>query len=118
MRKLYVAIVLAIVVGLTGLAYAQGKVNIVYPIDGESYPITDPAPGRLSSAYITVSFSVTCGGGSHKVEWGFDRSGALGSATFYDQISVQFVYKLLGGSHVFWVKSNCGSDAVKFIIGR
>ena len=119
MRKLYGVIVLAIGIGLAGLANAdQVKVNIVYPINGATYPITDPAPGPLSSAYFTASFSVTCAGGAHKVQWGFDSSAALGSSTFYDQTSVQFVHKLLGGSHVFWVKSDCGENRVKFTIGK
>lgn len=103
----------------TTTVYAdQVKVNIVYPINGASYPITDPPPGKLKSAYFTTSFSVTCGGGSHKVEWGFDGGPAVGSETFYDQTSVQFVHKLPGGVHVFWVKSDCGENRVKFNIGK
>lgn len=118
MKKFYVAIVFAMVVGLASLVYAdQVKVNIVYPINGTTYPITDPVPGPLNSAYFTASFSVTCSG-DHKVEWGFDGSSAIGSATFYDQTGVQFVHKLPGGSHVFWVKSNCGENRVKFQIGQ
>lgn len=96
----------------------QVKVNIVYPINGSTYPITDPAPGPLKSAYFTSSFSVTCGGGSHSVKWGFDASPAVGSSTFYDQTSIQFVHKLPGGNHVFWVKSDCGENKVKFSIGK
>lgn len=100
MRKLYRAMVFAAVVGLAGLAYAdQVKVNIVYPINGATYPITDPGPGVLNSAYFTSSFSVTCGG-DHKVKWGFDGT-TVGNSTFYDQTSVQFVHKLPGGGHVF-----------------
>jgi len=118
MRKLYVAIIFVLSIGFIGFANAdQVKVNIVYPINGASYPITAPSVGKLHSAYFTASFSVTCGGGSHKVKWGFDRS-TLGSSTFYDQTSIQFVHKLPGGSHVFWVKSDCGENRVKFRIGR
>jgi hypothetical protein len=118
MRKLYRVIAFALGIGLAGLANAdQVKVNIVYPINGAIYPITDPAPGPLKSAYFTASFSVTCGG-DHKVQWGFDALPALGSSTFYDQTSVQFVHKLPGGGHVFWVKSSCGENSVKFRIGK
>ena len=114
------AIVLIAVLGLAGSAHAdQVKgVNIVYPINGETYPITDPAPGPLSSAYFSVSFSVSCGGGQHEVKWFFDTSGAVGEASFYDQTSIQFVHKLPGGIHVFGVKSDCGSNRVKFKIGN
>ena len=118
MMKFYVALIITIVVSIAGLANAdQVKVNIVYPINGASYPITDPGPGTLRSAYLTASFSVTCSG-DHKVEWGFDNSPAIGSSTFYDQTSIQFVHKLLGGNHVFWVKSDCSENRVKFVIGN
>jgi hypothetical protein len=118
MWKVYVAIALAIGIGLAGLVSAdQVKVNIVYPINGASYPITDPSVGKLRSAYFTASFSVTCSG-DHKVQWGFDNLPAVGTSTFYDQTSVQFVHKLPGGSHVFWVKSDCGENRVKFSIGK
>jgi hypothetical protein len=119
MKKNYLIfiVLLASVVIFYSQSYAdQVKVNIVYPINGASYPITDPAPGRLSSAYFTASFSVTCQG-DHKVEWGFDRS-SVGNMYFYDQVSIQFVHKLPGGKHVFWVKADCGENKVRFIIGR
>lgn len=103
--------------GLTGPAQAQ-NVTIVYPISGASYPITDPSPGPLNSAYFTASFSVTCKGGSHKVEWGFDGA-TVGNETFYDQTSVQLVHKLPGGKHLFWVKAGrCGGSEVRFLIGN
>jgi hypothetical protein len=118
MRMLCRVVAFVLGIALAGTANAdQVKVNIVYPINGASYPITDPAPGALKSAYFTTSFSVTCGG-DHKVQWGFDGSPALGSSTFYDQTSVQFVHKLPGGSHLFWVKSDCGENRVKFRIGK
>ena len=101
MRGLCGALVLATAVGLAGAAQAQtgqvDGVNIVYPIHGSTYPITDPGPGGLKSAYFASSFSVKCRGGSHQVKWGFDGSGSLGSASFYDEVSVQFVHKLPGG---------------------
>ncbi len=125
MRRLCAAVVVAAVAGVAGSSYAQvgqvDGVNIVYPIHGASYPITGPAPGQLNSAYITASFSVKCGGGSHTVKWGFDGSASLGSARFYDQTSVQFVHKLPGGTHAFRVDSDCGkakTGAVKFRIGQ
>ena len=94
------------------------SVNIVYPINGASYTITDP-DCKVKSAYFTASFSVTCAGGAHKVNWGFDNQD-LGKATFYDQFSAQFVYKLPRGHHVFWVKadSKCGDAVVKFDIAQ
>jgi hypothetical protein len=117
-RRFHQAVAVAVGVGLASSAVAdQVKVNIVYPINGAVYPITDPAPGVLRSMYFTSSFSVTCKG-DHKVQWGFDGSPALGSSTFYDQTSVQFVHKLPGGGHVFWVKADCGENRVKFAIGR
>ncbi len=124
MRKLYGILVVAAAVGLAGAAQAQtgqvDGVNIVYPIHGATYPITDPGPGGLKSAYFASSFSVTCGGGPRQVKWGFDGSASLGAASFYDEVSVQFVYKLPGGTHLFWVTSDCGRvprGEVKFRIG-
>ena len=119
MKGKVMAIMCLILLFFAVTAYAdQVKVNIVYPINGATYPITDPPPGGLASAYFTASFSVTCGGGGHNVEWGFDRGPALGNVSFYDQTSVQFVGKLPGGTHVFWVKSDCGKNSVKFRIGK
>ena len=116
MKHLWKVLLIVAVIGLTGAAYAQ-NVTIVYPINGGTYPITDPGPGTLSSAYLTASFSVTCSGGSHAVKWGFDND-AIGSAKFYDQVSEQQVWKLPGGPHVFWVDAGkCGSEKVKFRIG-
>jgi hypothetical protein len=117
MKRILVIALLA-VLAFAGAAFAQAHVNIVYPISGGFYPITDPAPGHLLSAYFTSSFSVTCGGGPHKVSWGFDASPALGSSSFYDQTSVQFVHKLKGGSHTFWVKADCGASEVRFKLGN
>jgi hypothetical protein len=117
MKKLYVLAFVAVLFALAGAAQAQAPVNIVYPINGGTYPITNPAPGALFSAYFTSSFSVTCQGGPHSVKWGFDGT-AVGSATFYDQFSAQFVHKLPGGTHIFWVVSDCGDERVKFNIGN
>ncbi len=124
MRKLYGFLVLAAAVGFAGAAQAQtgqvDGVNIVYPIHGATYPITDPGPGGLKSAYFASSFSVKCRGGSHQVKWGFDGSASLGGASFYDEVSVQFVHNLPGGNHLFWVTSDCGKvpkGEVKFRSG-
>ena len=93
-------------------------VNIVYPIDGETYPKTDPAPGALSSAYLTFSFSVTRSGGPTTVQWGVDGD-TLGEARFYDMYSAQFVWKVGGGKHKFWVDAGgAGSDSVTFKAGN
>jgi hypothetical protein len=93
---------------------SQSPVNIVYPIDGATYPIIDPAC-KVKSAYFTASFGATCGGGSHGVKWGCDAA-TLGSAKFYDQFSAQFTWKLAAGAHTFWVESDCGKAKVKFTI--
>lgn len=93
----------------------QHAVNIVYPIDGEKFPKIDPAC-KLKSAYFAASFSVTCSGGPHNVKWGFDR-GTQGEASFYDEFSAQFTWKLPPGTHTFWVVSDCGKNQVKFEIG-
>jgi hypothetical protein len=116
MKNVLVLFAFLLLVGAAG-AFAVTPVNIVYPIHGATYPITDPAPGALDSMYFTSSFSLTCGGGQHSVEWGFDTT-TVGSATFYDMFSAQFVHKLPGGDHKFWVTSNCGNDVVKFRIGN
>jgi hypothetical protein len=117
MKKIVVSLAFLALCVATAPAFAQAPVNIVYPIDGATYPITDPAPGALFSHYFTSSFSVTCEG-DHVVKWGFDGT-AVGSATFYDQLSAQFVYKLPGGVHTFWVDAgNCGNSQVRFRIGN
>jgi hypothetical protein len=94
----------------------QHAVNIVYPISGDTIPKIDAKCDSIRSAYFVASFSVTCGGGPHKVKWGFDAT-ARGNATFYDQFSAQFTWKLPGGSHTFWVESDCGSNKIEFKIG-
>ncbi|HWM89469.1 MAG TPA: hypothetical protein VN493_01740 [Thermoanaerobaculia bacterium] len=116
MKKLVALSFVLALFALAGVGQAQAPVNIVYPIDGGSYPITDPLPGALHSAYFTSSFSVTCAGGPRSVKWGFDNT-SVGSATFYDQFSAQFVHKLPGGWHTFWVISDCGDSRVRFHIG-
>jgi hypothetical protein len=53
MKRLYIAIVFVVGIALATFANAdQVKVNIVYPINGANYPITDPATGPLKSAYL------------------------------------------------------------------
>ena len=93
---------------------SQIHVNIVYPIDGGSYPITDPNC-QVKSAYFTASFGTTCAGGPHSVKWGFDGN-SLAGAEFYDQFSAQFTWKLPAGTHTFHVVSDCGKAEVKFEI--
>ena len=92
----------------------NAPVNIVYPIQGGTFPKTDPA-GNVQSAYVTFSFSVTKGGGSYDVEWGVDNQ-TLGQAKYYDMYSAQFVWKLPGGKHEFWVRGDSGSDSVSFMV--
>lgn len=99
---------------------AGAAVNIVYPVEGATYPITDPGPGRLRSAYLTFSFCLTLPGGPATVTWGVNRS-KLGEAKFYDQYSTQQVWKLPGGKHRFWVRANTAgvahNDQVTFMVG-
>lgn len=90
----------------------NAPVNIVYPVNGETYPKADP-PGGHQSAYLAFSFSTTCPGGPASVEWGVDDQ-SLGKATYYDELSSQFVWKLAAGTHTFWVRSSCGEETVKF----
>ena len=92
----------------------NAPVNIVYPIQGGSFPKIDPRP-QLQSAYVTFSFSVTRGGGPSDVTWGVNNQ-TLGKATYYDMFSAQFVWKLPGGKHEFWVKGDSGSDSVSFSV--
>ena len=93
----------------------QHPVNIVYPINGATYPIADPDPA-VKSAYFTASFGTTCSGGPRRVEWGFDGN-PTGEATFYDEFSAQFTHKLPAGTHTFWVRTDeCGANEVKFSI--
>jgi hypothetical protein len=92
-------------------------IKIVYPIQGETYPKCDPLV-KVKSAYFTASFSMTKSGGAHTVKWWFDNAKrALGSATFYDEISCQFTFKLPAGIHVFHVKSGAEEATTKFRIG-
>jgi len=117
MKKIVFSLVVLALCVATAPAFAQAPVNIVYPIDGGTYPITNPAPGVLDSHYFTSSFSVTCDG-DHTVKWGFDST-TVGGAAFYDMFSAQFVYKLGGGTHIFWVDAGgCGYSQVKFRIGN
>ena len=88
----------------------QAEVNIVYPIDGESYPV---GSSGVKSAYVTFSFGTTCNGGMFMVEWGVDGD-THGKAEFYDQFTGQYVMKLPAGTHVFWVRSSCGQNEVRF----
>ena len=99
---------------------AGAPVNIAYPIEGATYPITDPATGVLLSAYVTFSFCLTLPGGPADVSWGVGRA-KLGQAKFYDQYSTQQVWKLPGRRHRFWVRAKSGgithNDPVTFRVG-
>lgn len=93
------------------------SIKIVYPIQGEAYPKCDPHI-NVKSAYFAASFSMTKSGGGHTVKWWFDDAKRpLGSATFYDEISCQFTFKLPAGKHVFHVKSGTEEAKTAFIIG-
>ena len=94
---------------------SQSPVNIVYPISGAHYPITDPAC-KVASAYVTASFGSTCPGGPNGIKWGFDGM-TLCSGEFYDEFSAQFTWKLPAGPHIFWVAASCGEYKVEFTVG-
>lgn len=112
-----IAAAAVLLAAVTAVAVAdQVPVNIVYPINGETYPKVDPKPADpISSVYQPFSFSVTCSGGQHEVEWGIDGQ-TVGQAYYYDEFSAQFVMKIPGGRHVFWVRTNCGENKVEFIV--
>ena len=96
---------------------ASPSIKIVYPIPGETYPKCDPH-SKVKSAYFTASFSMTKSGGPYTVKWWFDGARRpLGTATFYDEISCQFTYKLPAGRHVFYVQSGTETAKTPFIIG-
>ena len=88
---------------------SQSSIKIVYPAEGGTYPIVE-SDNLVSSAYITVSFSITADGGPCKVKWGFD-SVPIGGTTFYDQFSAQFTWDLSAGEHIFHVASDDGCKA-------
>ena len=99
---------------------ANAPVNIVYPIESATYPISDPNPKKPKSAYVTFSFGLTLEGDLATVTWGVNRT-KLGEANFYDHYSTQQVWKLRGGINRFWVRAKCGeksfNDAVTFAAG-
>ncbi|MCK4764075.1 MAG: hypothetical protein KAW12_17885 [Candidatus Aminicenantes bacterium] len=90
----------------------SNKVNIVYPAEGGVYPVTGPTGSK--STYFTASFGITCDG-DFNAEWGFDKQ-PIGKGLFYDQMSAQFVFKLSGGDHIFWVKAENMEEKVKFTL--
>jgi hypothetical protein len=104
----------AIAAGLTTGALAQTAVNIVYPIDGEQYPIGPDNPNQ-SAIYQAFSFSATCSGGGHHVEWYLDGN-MMGQIDFYDEVSVQQVDKIDIGKRAFDVKADCGDSSVSFAV--
>ena len=105
MKQLVLALfVLALGCAASGVFAANAPVNIVYPIQRDTY-----------ANYVTFEFSTTCPGGPNDVKWALDGTG-LGSGEFYDTFNAQFQHKLPPGWHVFEVFSSCGQDAVKFFV--
>ena len=93
------------------------SIKIVYPISGETYPKCDAVSG-VKSSYFTASFSMTKSGGPYTVKWRFDGDKKpLGTATFYDEVSCQFTYKLPAGKHVLYVESGRETAKTAFKIG-
>ena len=96
----------------------RADVKIVYPFAGDTVPKTDPAAMNLSSYYVPISFVVICPGGPHKLEWIINNE-TKGEASFYDQMSVQYIQKLEAGGHHLKVETdnvNCSMDEIKFIV--
>ena len=91
---------------------AQTAVNIVYPIDGQDYPVSPNNPTQ-DAIYHPFSFSATCSGGQNSVKWAIDGN-VVGTADFYDEITVQQVDKVPVGWHSFEVNASCGSASIKF----
>ena len=97
---------------LSTAALAQSGVAIVYPFDGEDYPV-GPSNPTQDAYYQPFSFSAVCPGGQHSVKWSIDGN-PVGETDFYDQVTVQQVNKVDIGWHAFEVNAGCGSAAVKF----
>jgi len=112
MNKLIATIFALTALSIIPAAHAQVPVNIIYPINGGTYPVGGGLPTG-GAEYINASFSVTCQGGAHSVTWGFNGT-PVGSKDFYDQAIVQQTYKLPAGTNTFFVRSDCGSDIVRF----
>jgi len=112
MKKIYLSACVLLAVSVLNTVSAQVPVNIIYPINGGTYPVGGGLPTG-GAEYINASFSVTCQGGAHTVVWGFNGT-QVGSEGFYDQVIVQQTYKLPAGANSFFVKSDCGSDLVRF----
>jgi hypothetical protein len=106
MLKLKLAVVaLMLFSGATvSRAVVNAPVNIAYPIDNSAV-----------DNYFTVKFSTTCQGGSHTVRWGIDAT-TIGSASFYDSFSTQFLHKRASGWHKLWVDSSCGQESLAFFV--
>ena len=97
---------------------ATPAISILYPHDGGTYPAADVAPPRnVKSAYVTVNFGAKYPGGPNALRWGFDaRSRPLGNVRFFDETSLQFVYRLPKGAHTFWVKCGEKTSQIEFKI--
>ena len=102
----------ALVSALATGASAQAGVTIVYPFDGEDYPVGPSNPTR-DAYYQPFSFSAVCPGGQNSVKWSIDGNN-VGTADFYDQVTVQQVDKVDIGWHTFEADASCGSARVKF----
>ena len=96
---------------------AIAEVTIIYPFDGAKHPKAFPGPHQIDSYYLPISFAVTCEGRPHNVKWGINDNEELGNASFYDQITVQQIFKLPVGGHFIRVETDdrsCGSQVFKF----
>lgn len=106
MKKFALSIAFAGLFAIAGTASAvvNAPVSIAYPISGSSV-----------ANYFKSSFTTTCPGGSNVVNWYLDST-LVGSGSYYDTASVEFLHKLPTGWHTLTVKASCGGDAVKFYV--
>ena len=116
-KKILRYVAASIVLGFSN--YVIADVHIIYPFDGASHPKIFPGPSKIDSYYLPISIAVTCEGGPHRVNWKIDDE-ELGSASFYDQITVQQIFKVGVGGHVFRVETDdqrlCGSKVIKLLV--
>ncbi len=110
-RSLSLALAAALI-GAPSASYAQGAlVEIVSPIDGESYPRTGTT--NAGAAFVPFSIATRCPSSDYTFKWGVDGD-TLGSAAFYDQGTIQFSMKVPVGSHEVWGSTNCADGQAAF----
>lgn len=116
--SLFVFVMASVLSSILAFGTANADVKIVYPFAGDTVPKTDPPAMNLITYYVPISFVVICPGGPHRVQWVINNE-SRGEASFFDQMSVQYIQKLEAGGHHLKVETdntNCGMDEIKFIV--